>query len=164
MIKEEAAKDIEPNFWGSIVHCGWHDKVKLVLACGDHHQLQPVVTGSVEMNPCHEQLKHSYYQRAVEEGSEQNELLKQNRMHAAIADIPNETVYGGKVRNGPRCYRRLEVNIPGLREKALQPLYRGVGFLDGCADVMSDNPMRLHGFEIKGQVECSPVTKSRYNL
>lgn len=46
VIKEEAAKDTEPNFWGSVVSGCWAKHVMMVIAFGDEKQLAPTVVGT----------------------------------------------------------------------------------------------------------------------
>ncbi|CZT25619.1 uncharacterized protein RCC_11287 [Ramularia collo-cygni] len=167
ILKEESAKDTEPNFWGSIVYNCWAKLVVWVVAFGDTKQLVPVVTGSSGMyttSYANAQLKKSYFTRAIEEGMRHFELVEQSRMHSAIVRIPNKFVYGGKLRTAPCCNKPLAKSLPNCNRvvEKLRDMFTASG--NEYALEINERTLRNHHFIVPGSVSMNQTTSSRVNM
>lgn len=162
VIVDEAAKDVEPNFWIAITG-PWRPKIRAVIAVGDQKQLRPTVTssrGEVQYSQFVGQLVRSVIDRWVEEGVNHCVLTRQTRMHPFLAQFPSEDAYGGAMSSDDNLWTSINHEEPGLRENVLIPLFKECG----TERDLRDDQLRLHWFEVAGKVRMNQNTKSRANM
>jgi hypothetical protein len=162
ILKDEAAKETEPAFFGSIVHSAYRGLVKLVIACGDESQCPPEVNGSsgaVSFNMFHAQLGRSFFHRLIAQGHPHIMFVKQSRMHKTIAALPSMIMYRDKLQTTDERSRPLEADLPGLRT-VMTPAFAKIA---GTGNFLTDDQLRLHGFTVTGIIHKNENTSSRLN-
>ncbi|KAI9878700.1 MAG: hypothetical protein M1830_010793 [Pleopsidium flavum] len=157
VIQDEAAMEIEPNAWVPIIKGQWAHKIVGWIMCGDELQLAPTVLSGQGGNSYNEHaatIRNALFARLRVQYFKTNELLEQNRMHAAVADGPNKLIYGGRLRNGPATRnRRLTKMLENFLRQYLQVTKPGEDLLRAS---VIDVP--------NGVAQVNPQTLSRYNL
>jgi ATP-dependent RNA/DNA helicase IGHMBP2 len=106
------------------------------VMAGDPCQLSPTLLGPRATAP--EGLSHTLFERlAQRHGPRVVRLLDtQYRMHAALMQFPNESMYEGQLKAAPEVASRVLAELPGVRADALRP--GPLVFLDSAGQGWTD--------------------------